>query len=251
VCVPFFRATSLSDVYIYVVKSLILYDGVVHICYQNRTHLATLSVNISVSPDLVDMSSFRASSVQQQLVLNRTEGYLHKKGGAVNKGSLGGRRNWKKRWFVLETTTLRGGRETYELRYYESPKGKLKGTVDLQGTEIFCERGSQHSNKSVKFEFQILLQNGSMFNLSSDTFKERDEWIESLNYAITSMRTAVEKDDALAIIAGYDPLNEHKEEIFEVGRDIAQYCQVRLNTLIYISICKNIHNNIVDVVLLL
>lgn len=172
------------------------------------------------------MSTFRANSGLNDFVLNRTEGYLHKKGGAVNKGSLGGRRNWKKRWFVLESTTLRGGRESYELKYYESPKGKLKGSVALQGTEIFCERGSQHNNKSVKFEFQILLQNGSVFNLSSDSFKERDEWIESLNYAITSMRRAVEKDDAIAIIAGYDPHNEHKEDIYEVGKEIAQYCQV-------------------------
>ena len=175
---------------------------------------------------MASFQRFNTTQSQPEVVLSRTEGYLHKKGGAVNR-SLGGRRNWKKRWFVLENTTLRGGGQHYELKYYEGPKGKLKGSVALQGTEIFCERSSQHNNKLVKYEFQILLQNGSMFNLSSDSFKERDEWIESLNYAIASMKSVSDQPDVMAIIAGYNPSEEHKEEVYAIGRDIAECCQVK------------------------
>lgn len=123
-------------------------------------------------------------------LIKRTEGYLYKKGGAVNKG-IGGRRNWLKRWFVLEKISARNGKDSYHLHYFESQKGKQKGSVDLDGTEVFCERKSQHTNKNVKYEFQIQLQNGSLLYLSCDDFHERDEWIESINYAITSMRKPV------------------------------------------------------------
>jgi hypothetical protein len=130
-------------------------------------------------------------SEEPGLILKRTEGYLFKKGGAVNKG-LGGRRNWLKRWFVLEkSVNSRTRRDNYTLHYFESQKGKQKGSVDLDGTEVFCERKPQHTNKNVKYEFQIQLQNGSVLQLSSDDYQERDEWIESLNYAITSMRKPV------------------------------------------------------------
>lgn len=128
-------------------------------------------------------------SNNEQLFLKKTEGFMYKKGGAVNKG-LGGRRNWLKRWFTLDKVITRG-RTTYTLNYYEAPKGKQKGSVDLEGTEIFCERRTQHTNKNVRYEFQIQLQNGSLLQLSCDDFKERDEWIESLNYAIASMRKPV------------------------------------------------------------
>jgi hypothetical protein len=56
-------------------------------------------------------------------VLKRTAGYIWKKGGIVNVTA--GRRNWKKRWFVIETKVF----ETfvgYELRYFETPNGKVK-----------------------------------------------------------------------------------------------------------------------------
>jgi hypothetical protein len=129
------------------------------------------------------------ASEEGGLVLKKTEGYIHKKGGAVNKG-LGGRRNWLKRWFVLEKKQIRG-RDNYTLHYFESQKGKQKGSVDLEGTEVFCERKPQHTNKNVRYEFQIQLQNGSLLQLSCDDFQDRDDWIESLNYAITSMRKPV------------------------------------------------------------
>jgi hypothetical protein len=125
----------------------------------------------------------------EEIILKKTEGWMYKKGGAVNKG-LGGRRNWLKRWFVLEKKTQRG-RDSYTLKYYESQKGKLKGTVELEGTEVFCERRTQHTNKNIKYEFQIQLKNGSALQLSCEDFKERDDWIESLNYAITSTRVPV------------------------------------------------------------
>jgi hypothetical protein len=130
-----------------------------------------------------------ATNDESGFVLKKTEGFIHKKGGAVNKG-IGGRRNWLKRWFVLEKKQIRG-RDNYTLHYFESQKGKQKGSVDLEGTEVFCERKPQHTNKNVRYEFQIQLQNGSLLQLSCDDFQDRDDWIESLNYAITSMRKPV------------------------------------------------------------
>ena len=178
---------------------------------------------------------------EDALVLKRTEGYLYKKGGAVNK-SLGGRRNWLKRWFVLEKTK----HDQYTLHYFESQKGKEKGVIDLKNTEIFCERKLQHTNKNIKYEFQIQLQTGSVLQLSSDDYHERDEWIESLNYAITSMRKpVVERPTFIKVTssfvfglphplhlssqvnhAGYDPNRDDLEENYALGQEIAQHCQV-------------------------
>lgn len=152
---------------------------------------------------------------------------MYKKGGAVNK-SLGGRRNWLKRWFVLERQSRRGGRDTYTLRYFESPKGKEKGSVELEGTEVFCERRTQHTNKNVKYEFQIQMKNGSALQLSCEDFKERDEWIESLNYAITSTRIPVVERASTFVKtahAGYVPKKDDLQSNFQLGYDIAQHCQ--------------------------
>lgn len=177
------------------------------------------------------MSSFRERPVVSSLPpsrdippLQRTQGYLFKKGGAVNAG--GGRRNWKKRWFVLDYRLVRN-RPYFELKYFEAPKGKQKGVVALQDTEVFCERRSSHKN--VKFEFQILLQNGSTLQLSSETFKERDEWMESLNMAICSMKNPPEEapqSNEAIIIDNYDPSREYDDEAnFAQGAAIAANCQ--------------------------
>jgi hypothetical protein len=57
--------------------------------------------------------------------------------------------------------------------------GKLKGTVGLSEIVILCEERSE--NKKVKYEFQLQLASGSVLELSSDTFDEREEWIETFN----------------------------------------------------------------------
>lgn len=66
-------------------------------------------------------------------VLVRTEGFMHKKGGAVN--ARGGFRNWKKRWFVLAPVDFLG-QQGYELQYFDGPHGALKGRVGLSEVEV-------------------------------------------------------------------------------------------------------------------
>ena len=87
--------------------------------------------------------------------------------------------------FDFHQTEFRG-REAFELRYYDSPNGKIKGTLSLFDVEVYCETKSTH--KRVKFEFQLLLQNGGVFQLSCDDEQERDEWIASLNMIISYQR---------------------------------------------------------------
>ncbi len=74
--------------------------------------------------------------MSENIVLKRTTGYMFKKGGAQR----GGRRNWNRRWFKLESKMIRG-QSFFELLYFESQKGKLKGQVALQVNRInFCEK---------------------------------------------------------------------------------------------------------------
>ena len=80
-------------------------------------------------------------------LLLRTEGFMHKKGGAVN--ARGGFRNWKKRWFVLAPVDFLGVAQGYELQYYDAPNGNLKGKVGLSEVELFCEERSAARNKKV------------------------------------------------------------------------------------------------------
>ena len=124
------------------------------------------------------------------IVLNRVEGWIHKKGGAVKGSALAAMKNWKKRYFYLEN--VGSAQPLYELKYYDKPKGSLKGTVKLKGTEVYCD-GTGTRGKNKKFEFQILLTNGSQLKLYCDDLKEREEWVETLNYVITEMKVPIPK----------------------------------------------------------
>ncbi len=143
-------------------------------------------------------------------LLVRTEGYMHKKGGAVN--SRGGLRNWKKRWFVLAPIDFYGT-QGYELHYFDSPGGNLKGKVSLSEIELFVETKS--TNKKVKYEFQILLQNGGVLELSCENSIEREEWIETLNMIIAYLRKVL--TSASMTLDGYDPLFDDDENVFKIG----------------------------------
>ena len=120
------------------------------------------------------------------IVFKRVEGWIHKKGGAVKGSALSAMKNWKKRYFYLEN--VGSVQKLYEMKYYDKPYGKLKGSVKLKGTEVRCDRTQQGNNaKNKKFEFQILLSNGSLLKLFCDNITERDEWVETLNYVILEM----------------------------------------------------------------
>ena len=166
-------------------------------------------------------------------LLLRTEGYINKKGGTIN--ARGGFRNWKKRWFMLVPISdylMDGsGHVGYELQYWTAPSGgRLKGTVGLADVEIYCEIKNTQS-KIIKYEFQILLQNGSVLELSCDDELEREEWVETLNMVITYLRylrrmlTAGGAYVGIMTLDGYDPLKEDDEESYRIGDELAMNCQ--------------------------
>lgn len=154
----------------------------------------------------------------EEKLLVRTEGWMYKKGGAVNQRL--GRKNWKKRWFVLNKFDFRG-QTGYELQYFDRPNGTLKGSVGLMDVVIFCEARTKHHK--IKYEFQLNLPNGGILELSCDDDKEREEWIETLNMAIAFMRTLTHP--VAMVLNGYDPLDEDDEDVFSMGEQIAQNCQ--------------------------
>lgn len=169
-------------------------------------------------------------SLSEDLLVRR-EGWIWKKGGAVNQRSAG-RKNWKKRWFVLKEINFRG-QIGYEMKYYDRPKGFLKGTVGLSEVSIFCEstrsmqkkKGSKaRVNTLLKYEFQLLLPHGSALYLSCDDPVEREEWIETLNVVIAYLRLLTHPELAM-VVNGYDPMNEDDEDVYHQGDEVASNCQ--------------------------
>lgn len=140
-------------------------------------------------------------------------------GGAVNQ--RGGFRNWKKRWFTISEVDFLGSLG-YELRYFDAPKGKLKGTIGLSEIELFIKETSKEGKRG-RHEFQILLQTGGTLELSCDDFEERAEWMDTLNMIIAYHRKILTSSSMT--LDGYDPLLDDDEEIYRIGADIAQNCQ--------------------------
>jgi hypothetical protein len=151
-------------------------------------------------------------------LLIRTEGYMYKKGGAVN--ARGGFRNWKKRYFVLAPVDF-FGYQGYELQYYDAPNGTLKGTVALNDVDLYVD--SKSANKKVKFEFQLILQNGGELQLSCDTDEEREEWVKTLQVIVDFLHKVATQPAMM--LDGYDPMMEDDAEVFQIGDELAQNCQ--------------------------
>jgi len=154
-------------------------------------------------------------------MLKKTEGWVWKKGGIGANGIR--RRNWKKRWFQLieqRTETY----PKYDIEYYDKPGGLLKGTIELEGAEVFTEERNKFTLKRKRFEWQILLANGQTVLLASElSAANRDEWVISVNMIIAyliKMRRA-----SGFTLEGYDPLYEEEEAVYEVGEKLAQNCQ--------------------------
>ena len=78
--------------------------------------------------------------VNQLVVWNQKRrkvcGFLNKKGGSSGAGGLfGNRRNWQKRFFLLEHRI--GPEDNYLLKYYKNPDDREpKGVLPLDGAEI-------------------------------------------------------------------------------------------------------------------
>jgi hypothetical protein len=152
--------------------------------------------------------------------LKRIDGWLYKKGGAVH-GRVG-RRNWKKRWFVVvqrhyETST------GFDLEYYDRPGGIYKGTVPLQGAELFCEDRYRWMAIGRKYEFQLLLGSGPTVMLAADDRNQREEWMESLNLVIAFLMKV--KQSSVYTLDGYDPKYEDEPTVYKVGHELSQNCQ--------------------------
>jgi hypothetical protein len=182
---------------------------------------------IEVKPQRLEIT---ADGALEERLLVRREGWMYKKGGTVNRrggAAGGGRKNWRKRWFVLAEVPFRG-QKGYELRYYDRPKGALKGSVGLSEVTIYCEstqkRGDKRLNLVKKFEYQLQLPHGGSLQLSCDQPEEREEWIETINIIIAYLRLLTHPELAM-VINGYDPMNEEDADVYKQGEEIAQNCQ--------------------------
>lgn len=154
-------------------------------------------------------------------LISRRTGWIYKKGGSVNDSGFG-RRNWKKRWFVLKPIPFFEN-TGYELQYFDgSRSGRLKGTVNLVGAEIFCEKGKKE--KKGFYEFQIGIPNGKVLQLYCEKESERMEWMDTLY--MVSLYLKKLSSGAVMGVDGYDPELDDVDEIYQKGEDVAQSCQV-------------------------
>eukprot|EP00520_Triparma_pacifica_P018393 CAMPEP_0118654948 /NCGR_PEP_ID=MMETSP0785-20121206/12661_1 /TAXON_ID=91992 /ORGANISM="Bolidomonas pacifica, Strain CCMP 1866" /LENGTH=591 /DNA_ID=CAMNT_0006547641 /DNA_START=71 /DNA_END=1842 /DNA_ORIENTATION=+ len=112
-------------------------------------------------------------------------GYLMKKGGSSGTSSLfGNRKNWQKRFFVLEHRV--GPNENYLLKYFARPDdSKPKGSLPLDGAEVV--EGQGRSKKGEKeFAFQLKVPGRKdVFDVTAENDKEKGMWIDTLKYVIT------------------------------------------------------------------
>jgi hypothetical protein len=156
-------------------------------------------------------------------LLVRREGWLWKKGGAINLSKFSGRRNWKQRWFELKPIQF-FGKTAYEIHYWESEKKKkLLGAVSLNEVEIFREAKSKTQEE--RHEFQLLLQNGNIFHLAAESVEEREEWVETLNIVIAYTKKLSAAAGLILGVDGYDPSNEDIFSVYKKGEVFAQNCQ--------------------------
>lgn len=103
------------------------------------------------------------------------EGYLTKKGSGSRRDSFIGRRNWKKRWFVL-----RAG----ELKYYESYDAISEEPVSEKGTFSIVDAVIKAIELNAKdLSFSICQSDDRVLNLCADTVVLRSLWIEALTNA--------------------------------------------------------------------
>ncbi|KAJ8603376.1 hypothetical protein CTAYLR_004277 [Chrysophaeum taylorii] len=132
----------------------------------------------------------------------RVTGGLLKKGG-----SRGGRRNWSKRWFVLEP---RGGR----FRYYEDPKLlREAGVVVLLAESEIVVRDpllkGRHApsggEDSYYFELHKVTDATGRprpfpFALRAFTQVEYDDWLRSLSFCVRQLKPTVRRAQDVALV---------------------------------------------------
>eukprot|EP00941_MAST-03F_sp_MAST-3F-sp1_P001366 g1366.t1 len=109
----------------------------------------------------------------------RMQGQLRKEGG-----SLGGRTNWKTRWFVLYD-------DRYD--YYENENAFLSGKAPKGTIMLDCFYCSPTEN-AVEFEFEVMAYPRRM-TLKAASKREMDEWIDAMNNHIQKFNTMLGDKD--------------------------------------------------------
>jgi hypothetical protein len=108
-------------------------------------------------------------------------GFLFKKGHV--------RKNWKKRYFVLDGVWL---------SYYVKLGGQRKGAIDLSTDGVLIRGALQIRAADIsRFQFEIV-HNNSTLVIASEDQKQMNDWIEALNIAVWTAQMGVEGDEGEA-----------------------------------------------------
>jgi len=126
--------------------------------------------------------------VNQLVVWNQKRrkvcGFLNKKGGSSGaSGLFGNRRNWQKRFFILEHR-LTGPDDNYLLKYFKNPDdSKPKGVLPLDGAEILDDPDITKSKRKQDYAFQIKVpERKDPFEVTATTEREKQMWMQTLKY---------------------------------------------------------------------
>jgi hypothetical protein len=115
----------------------------------------------------------------------------HKAGFLFKKGHV--RKNWKKRYFVLDGV---------QLSYYVRIDGQRKGAIDLSSEGVLVRGALQiRGNDVSRFQFEIV-HNNSTLVIAAEDQKQMNDWIEALNIAVWTAQMGSEGDDSAASLPG-------------------------------------------------
>ena len=104
----------------------------------------------------------------------------------------------------------------------------MKGSVSLSDVQITVSnitspKGSLLWSGKTKYEFEIVLQNGSVLELSCEDATEREEWVNTLKVVVAYLRKVLTSTSMA--IDGYDPVLEDNHDCYNLGDQVALNCQ--------------------------
>lgn len=130
-------------------------------------------------------------------------GFLNKRAG---KGSAFSKGKWQKRWFFIRLDLK--GHENYCLEYSHTVDAKASRSFPLDGANAVISSGNS---------FQLTVNDGTDVVMSAESAKERDDWIFTLDRAISvaNSRARVIRDRQQVLEAGGGALDESGEVVGE------------------------------------